>query len=228
MTVERADVLVVGGGIVGLATAYQLLQRTPGLRLALIEREPAVAAHQSGHNSGVLHAGLYYAPGSLKAKLCREGKAELESFAEAHAIPFRHTGKLVVAVDESELARFEALRVRAEANGVPGLEVVAPERLREIEPHARGAARPVEPDDRDHRLPGGLPGPGRRDHDPRGHDRAWPCAHRRDRSRRRGHRSHQPRRSRHGRSDRLRRPLGGRGRGPHRRPRRTAHRALPG
>ena len=138
MTIERADVLVVGGGIVGLATAYQLLRRTPDLRLALIEREPAVAAHQSGHNSGVLHAGLYYAPGSLKARLCREGKAELEAFAEAHAIPIRHTGKLVVAVDESELARFEALRVRAEANGVPGLEVVAPERLREIEPHARG------------------------------------------------------------------------------------------
>ena len=138
MTVDRADVLVVGGGIVGLATAYQLLRRTPDVRLALIEREPALAAHQSGHNSGVLHAGLYYAPGSLKARLCREGKAELEAFAEAHAIPFRHTGKLVVALDESELPRFEALRARAEANGVPGLEVVGPERLREIEPHARG------------------------------------------------------------------------------------------
>ena len=137
-TVERADVLVVGGGIVGLATAYQLLQRTPGMRLALIEREPALAAHQSGHNSGVLHAGLYYAPGSLKARLCREGKAELEAFAEAHAIPFRHIGKLVVAVDASELSRFEALRARAEANGVPGLEVVGPERMREIEPHTRG------------------------------------------------------------------------------------------
>ncbi len=138
MNVDRADVLVVGGGIVGLATAYQLLQRRPDVRLALIEREPALAAHQSGHNSGVLHAGLYYAPGSLKARLCREGKAELEAFAQAHAIPFRHTGKLVVAVDERELPRFEALRARAEANGVPGLEVVGPERLREIEPHSRG------------------------------------------------------------------------------------------
>ncbi|HXR27136.1 MAG TPA: L-2-hydroxyglutarate oxidase, partial [Candidatus Baltobacteraceae bacterium] len=138
MTVERADVLVVGGGIVGLATAYQLLRRRPELHLALIEREATLAAHQSGHNSGVLHAGLYYASGSLKARLCREGKAELEAFADAHAIPFRHTGKLVVAADESELPRFEALRVRGEANGVPGLEVVGPERLREIEPHARG------------------------------------------------------------------------------------------
>ncbi len=138
MTVERADVLVVGGGIVGLATAYQLLRRTPDVRLALIEREPTLAAHQSGRNSGVLHAGLYYAPGSLKARLCREGKGELEAFAQAHAIPFRHTGKLVVAVDESELPRFEALRAKAEANGVPSLEVVGPQRLHEIEPHARG------------------------------------------------------------------------------------------
>jgi len=137
MTIERADVLVVGGGIVGLATAYQLLRRTPDVRLALIEREATLAAHQSGHNSGVLHAGLYYAPGSLKVRLCREGKAELEAFAEAHAIPVRHTGKLVVAVDEAEAPRFEALRARAEANGVPGLEVVGPERIREIEPHVR-------------------------------------------------------------------------------------------
>ena len=104
------------------------------MRLALIEREPALAAHQSGHNSGVLHAGLYYAPGSLKARLCREGKAELEAFAEAHAIPFRHTGKLVVAIDEEELPRFEALRARAEANGVPGLEVVGPERCARSNP----------------------------------------------------------------------------------------------
>lgn len=138
MTPDHADVLVVGGGIVGLATAYQLLGRRPGLRLALIEREPTLAAHQSGHNSGVLHAGLYYAPGSLKARLCREGKAEMEAFAEAHAIPFERTGKLVVALDEEELPRFEALRERAQANGVPGLEVVGPERIRELEPHAAG------------------------------------------------------------------------------------------
>ena len=134
----RVDVAVVGGGIVGLATAYRLLEARPELRLAIVEKEPELARHQSGHNSGVLHAGLYYAPGSLKARLCREGKAEIEAFAEAHGIPIERCGKLVVALDESELPRFGALRVRAEENGVPGLEEVGPERLREIEPHAAG------------------------------------------------------------------------------------------
>ncbi|MFI5262566.1 MAG: L-2-hydroxyglutarate oxidase, partial [Candidatus Limnocylindrales bacterium] len=134
----QADVLVVGGGILGLATAYQLLGRRPDLRLVLIEREATLAAHQSGHNSGVLHAGLYYPPGSLKARLCREGKAELEAFALAHGVPFAQPGKLVVALDVAERPRFEALRARAEANGVPGLAVVGPERMRELEPHAVG------------------------------------------------------------------------------------------
>jgi len=138
VTANHADVLVVGGGILGLATAYQLLRRQPGLRLALIEREATLAAHQSGHNSGVLHAGLYYAPGSLKARLCREGKAELEAFAAEHDVPVRRTGKLVVAVDASELPALEGLRRRAEANAVPGLEVVEPARMRELEPHVRG------------------------------------------------------------------------------------------
>jgi L-2-hydroxyglutarate oxidase LhgO len=132
------DVAVVGGGIVGLATAYQLLDAHPGLRLAVLEKEARLAAHQSGHNSGVVHAGLYYAPGSLKARLCREGKAELERFAEAHDIPIERCGKLVVALDEAELPRFAALRERAETNGVPGLEEVGPERIAEIEPFAAG------------------------------------------------------------------------------------------
>jgi L-2-hydroxyglutarate oxidase len=136
----RADVVVVGGGIVGLATAYRLLERRPGLRLVLLEREPDLARHQTGHNSGVLHAGLYYAPGSLKARLCREGKAELEAFADAHAIPYRRIGKLVVAVEPAELPRLQALSERARANGVPGVELVGPERIREIEPHVRGLA----------------------------------------------------------------------------------------
>jgi L-2-hydroxyglutarate oxidase LhgO len=133
-----ADLVVVGGGIVGLATALQLLQGHPDLRIAIIEKEPELATHQSGHNSGVLHAGLYYAPGSLKATLCREGKAELERFAERHAIPIEHCGKLVVALDEGELPRFEALKERANANGVPGLEEIGPERIAELEPHAAG------------------------------------------------------------------------------------------
>ena len=138
MTVERADVAVIGGGLVGLATAYQLLRRRPDLRLALVEKEPELACHQSGHNSGVLHAGLYYPPGSLKARMCREGKAELEAFAASHGIPVELCGKLVVARDASELPGLEALRERAEANGVPGLETVGPARIRELEPHAAG------------------------------------------------------------------------------------------
>jgi L-2-hydroxyglutarate oxidase len=135
---ERADVIVVGGGILGLATAYRLLEARPELRLAVLEKEPELATHQTGHNSGVLHAGLYYAPGSLKARLCREGKAALESFAEAHDIPFERPGKLVVAVDERELARLAALRERATENDVPGLEEVDAARIREIEPHVAG------------------------------------------------------------------------------------------
>jgi L-2-hydroxyglutarate oxidase len=135
---ERHDVVIVGGGIVGLATAYRLVEARPGLRIAILEKEAELATHQSGHNSGVLHSGLYYQPGSLKARLCREGKAAVEAFAEAHAIPFERCGKLVVALDERELERLAALRDRAIANGVPGLEEVGPERIRELEPHAAG------------------------------------------------------------------------------------------
>jgi (S)-2-hydroxyglutarate dehydrogenase len=135
---EAADVVIVGGGIVGLATARRLLQDRPGLRLVVLEREPELAAHQSGHNSGVVHAGLYYAPGSLKAKLCREGKAALESYCAEKHIPLEHTGKLVVALTDAELRPLTALHERATANGVPGLELVGPERMREIEPHAAG------------------------------------------------------------------------------------------
>ena len=138
MTEDRVDLAIVGGGILGLATAYRLLERHPDMRLAILEKEPELATHQSGHNSGVLHAGLYYTPGSLKARLCREGKAAMEAFATEHDIPFERCGKLVVALDASELERFEGLRQRAEANGVPDLEVVGPERMRELEPHAAG------------------------------------------------------------------------------------------
>lgn len=135
---ESVDVAVVGAGIVGLATALRLLELRPGLRLAVLEREARVGAHQSGHNSGVVHAGLYYAPGSLKARLCREGKGLLEDYCERHAIPIAWPGKLVVARDEGELARLADLRGRAIANGVEGLEEVGPERIREIEPHIAG------------------------------------------------------------------------------------------
>jgi L-2-hydroxyglutarate oxidase len=129
---------VIGGGIVGLATAYQLLLLKPGLSLAVVEKETELAAHQSGHNSGVLHAGLYYVPGSRKARLCREGKAAIERFAQVRGIPYRHCGKLVIAVSEEELPGLSRVRERALSNGVEGVEEVGPERIREIEPHAAG------------------------------------------------------------------------------------------
>ena len=135
---ERVDVAIVGGGIIGLATAYRLLEARPELRLTILEQEPELATHQSGHNSGVVHAGLYYTPGSLKAQLCREGKVALEAFCAAKGIPVERVGKLVVALSDAELPRLEALRERAVANEVPGLEVVGPERIRELEPHAAG------------------------------------------------------------------------------------------
>lgn len=132
------DVVVVGGGIVGLATAYRLLCRRPGTRLAVLEKEPSVGTHQTGHNSGVLHAGVYYAPGSLKARLCIEGKRRMEAFAEAHDIPVVHNGKVIVAVREAELARLDDLESRARTNGVEGLRAIGREELAEIEPHAAG------------------------------------------------------------------------------------------
>lgn len=132
------DLAVAGGGIVGLATAYRLLLDRPSLSLVLLEKEDELATHQTGHNSGVLHAGLYYAPGSRKARLCREGKQAVERFAQEHDIPFEHCGKLVIALDESELPGLAAIRERATANGVEGLEEIGRERLLEIEPHAAG------------------------------------------------------------------------------------------
>jgi L-2-hydroxyglutarate oxidase len=135
---DRTDICIVGGGILGLATALRLLEAKPELRIVILEKEATLASHQTGHNSGVVHAGLYYQPGSLKAKLCREGKDELERFCEAHDIPLERTGKLVVVISDDELERFAALKERALANGVEGLEEVGPERLRELEPHAAG------------------------------------------------------------------------------------------
>jgi L-2-hydroxyglutarate oxidase len=135
---KRVDVAIIGGGIVGLATALRLREVRPGLRLAILDKEPDIAAHQSSHNSGVLHAGLYYAPGSLKARLCREGKAAVEAYAASHDIPIRYPGKLVVALDAGELPRLASLRERATANGVEGLEEIGPERIRELEPKIAG------------------------------------------------------------------------------------------
>lgn len=135
---RRVDVAIIGAGIVGLATGRRLLELRPGLRVAVLEKEAEVATHQSGHNSGVVHAGLYYPPGSLKARLCREGKAALEAYCTEKGIPLEHVGKLVVALGEEELPRLTALHERATANAVPGLEMIGPDRIREIEPHAAG------------------------------------------------------------------------------------------
>jgi L-2-hydroxyglutarate oxidase len=132
------DVAVVGGGIVGLATSYQLVQRYPGLRLVVLEKEMRLATHQTGRNSGVVHAGLYYRPGSLKARLCREGKAELEEFARDRKIPYRRCGKLIVAVRPSELPRLSTLRERALANGIEEVRDLDPAGIQEVEPHATG------------------------------------------------------------------------------------------
>src|SRR5439155_25492157 len=106
----QVDVAVVGGGILGLSTAYRLLERRPGLRLTILEKEPELGAHQTSHNSGVLHSGLYYRPGSLKARLCIDGKAALERFAEEQGVPFRRCGKVVVAVEADELPRLARLK----------------------------------------------------------------------------------------------------------------------
>ena len=135
---DRVDLAIIGGGIVGLATALRLTESRPDLRVAVLEKEPELATHQSGHNSGVLHAGLYYAPGSLKARLCRQGKAELEAYAGAHGIPIRYPGKLVVALTADELPRLADIKHRATVNGVDGLEEIGPERIRELEPEAAG------------------------------------------------------------------------------------------
>ena len=131
------DVVVIGAGLVGLATAMALVRERPSLRLTVLEKEAAIAAHQSGHNSGVIHAGLYYRPGSLKARFCREGRLALQAFADEHTIPYRVTGKLVVAADERESDRLDALADRGRANGLAVRELSAAE-FKEREPNIRG------------------------------------------------------------------------------------------
>jgi L-2-hydroxyglutarate oxidase LhgO len=141
----RGDIAVIGGGILGLATARELLHRRPRARLVLLEKEQALAQHQTGHNSGVIHSGIYYAPGSLKAKTCVAGAAALMRYCEERAIPLERCGKVIVARDESELARLEELLRRGTANAVPALEMIGPERLRELEPHVVGVRALLSP-----------------------------------------------------------------------------------
>ena len=136
---QHSDLIIIGGGIVGLATAYRFLQRFPGKRVFVLEKERSIARHQTGRNSGVLHTGIYYRPGSLKAQNCRAGKLAMEEFCRREQIPYVLCGKIIVAVDESELPRLEILLERGQANGVV-CERIGPERIRDLEPEAAGIA----------------------------------------------------------------------------------------
>jgi L-2-hydroxyglutarate oxidase len=134
---RSSDVLVVGGGIVGLATAYQLSLRYPQRHVVVLEKEPCLAMHQSGRNSGVLHSGIYYKPGSVKAQTCRRGKALMQAFCERESIPYEICGKVIVATHEREIPTLHTLWERGQANGVQ-CEIISVERLRELEPYAAG------------------------------------------------------------------------------------------
>jgi (S)-2-hydroxyglutarate dehydrogenase len=136
----ECDLAVVGGGILGLASARELLLRRPALDVVVLERERELAQHQTGHNSGVVHAGIYYEPGSLKARLCVQGARDLYAYCAERGVPFEKRGKLIVARDDGELPRLEELERRGRANGVPGLRRLDAGELRAIEPHARGVA----------------------------------------------------------------------------------------
>ena len=132
------DVVVIGAGIVGLATAMKLVGRDPCLRVAVVDKETGPARHQTGHNSGVIHSGLYYRPGSLKARTCLDGARQLREFCLEHGVPFEMCGKVVVATEPDEIPRLQELHRRGQANGVPGLRLLNSDQLREIEPNATG------------------------------------------------------------------------------------------
>ena len=136
---SESDLIIIGGGIVGLATAYRFLERFPGKTVTVLEKEAAVARHQTGRNSGVMHTGIYYRPGSLKAQNCRAGKLAMEEFCTRENIPFILCGKIIVAVEQSELTRMETLLERGPANGVV-CHRIGPEQIRELEPHCVGLA----------------------------------------------------------------------------------------
>ena len=134
------DLTIVGAGIIGLATAYAVSQRFPHLKVTILEKEPDVAQHQTGNNSGVLHAGIYYKPGTLRAKLCVQGVRQITDFCDTHGIEYQRCGKLIVAVTEDELPRLKTLLERGIANGVQGLRQMNQAELHEIEPFAAGIA----------------------------------------------------------------------------------------
>ncbi len=134
--VPEYDVAIIGGGIVGLTTAMALTERAPGPKVAVLEKEPQVAAHQSGRNSGVIHSGLYYRPGSLRARLCREGIVRLVRFCDERGVAYTRDGKVFVATSEAQLPALAELERRGRANGLRGVKRIGSDQLREIEPHA--------------------------------------------------------------------------------------------
>src|SRR5919204_457136 len=135
---EKRELVIVGAGIIGLATAREMLVRRPGLDLLVLEKEPEIGRHQTGHNSGVIHTGLYYAPGSLKARLCRAGSRQLFEFCAEHQIPVERCGKLLIATTPVELPRLDELFRRGNLNGVPDLRLLPGTAIAEFEPHAVG------------------------------------------------------------------------------------------
>ncbi|KAL3873598.1 hypothetical protein ACJMK2_036694 [Sinanodonta woodiana] len=135
---KNYDVVIVGGGIVGFATARELILRHPSLTFAVVEKEKEIAQHQSGHNSGVIHAGIYYTPGSLKAKMCVEGLQLMYKYCDENKVPYKKCGKLVVAVEPNEVPRLEKLFERGNQNGVKDLKMIGPDKIKEIEPNCVG------------------------------------------------------------------------------------------
>ena len=140
MAENKYDVTIVGAGIIGLSTALTLLERHPGLKIALLEKGNDIAQQQTGHNSGVIHSGIYYRPGSFKAQFCVEGRASMVKFCQENEIPYREIGKVIVATDEVQRERLKVLEERGTANDVEGLRLVDQDELAELEPHVRGVA----------------------------------------------------------------------------------------
>ena len=137
---KESDIVIIGGGIVGMATAYKLLSRHPRLRVRVLEKEKQLCMHQTGHNSGVIHSGLYYKPGSIKATNCAKGREELIRFSKKHKIPHDICGKILVATDEKELPNLDRIEAKGQENGLTSIERIGPDQIREIEPHCAGIA----------------------------------------------------------------------------------------
>src|SRR5919106_1216921 len=145
---SQYDLTIIGGGIIGLATAMQIIEAHPRIKLLLLEKESQIAEHQTGHNSGVIHSGLYYRPGSIKARTCVAGRKALIEFCDQNSVPYEICGKIVVATSTEEIPRLEELYRRGVANELQGIEMIGPERLEKIGAYANGAKAPPAPETR--------------------------------------------------------------------------------